>query len=1201
MELTSIKTGSCDVCWHIYIYVCPHCPISSSLKSTSIRFVIQKMNVDSSEEAKQLLFRSCEDGSLATVQELLTQHSDLRAQIDSLKDAWGNTALIVATEKEHTGIVKVLLEYGANANKENNTFLYGAGTALTRISERGDSNLEIIDLLLRHGAQVDLQISGGNSALIVAAQNRQIKVAAKLVREYRVNIHLKNNSGWTALMMASQVGCTEIVKLLLDQGAEVDNQDNNEWTALIIASYYGNYEIVKLLLKFGANVNIKARNYETALILASQEKHIEIVELLIEYGAKDDLGIVLSRVAASKDIRINTIKLLLKQVVSKAEDHQWMQDAVNGASETGRIDIVELLLEHGADDLGWALVLAILNKHSDVVELLLEHDTHVDDNKWDCTLNQPPLAIAVEKEDAGMVKLLLEHGAKHGLGWAITKAILNEHAEIIQMLSEYGARADDSDLFESEPTWFESEPTLVTACKDGNANVVKLLLEHGARKYLGLALTEAILNRHTEIIQLLSEYGAQVNDENWDNDFHQPPLVIAVKNEDIDVVRLLLEHGAKAELGWAIREAIWNEQTEIVQILSEHGAQVDDDDEYSQGMYDMPILVEASKIGNTNIVKLLLRHGAKEHCRWALTEAILHKNTEVIDLLLEHGVYVADEGHRGESGIDPAIVEASKNGDIDSVKLLLKYGEKEDLEWALGIAATIEIAKLLIEHGAKIDEIDRDFNTTPLVAASEIGNTNLVELLLNHGTKKYLPEALIMAIVNKHTGIIELLTQHGAQVDDENWFDFDIQPALVEASNEGDINTVKLLLEHGAVKYLDWALEVASKKGHIKIVKVLLNHGVQVGDHNMFYTDALVEASKNGDTSMVRFLLEQGIINHLGLALRAASGKGHSHILNFLFEYGSAEDLGYALIEASRNDHAKVIKFLIEHDVFVDFQDEKQTTALIVASQSGHTEAIKLLVECGAQINHQNSNGTSAMILACQYGHIRAVEVLLQLGALVNMQDKNKLSALMIASQNGHAEITEFLLAHGAQVDLQNAEGWSPLMKASHKEEVQHNKQEEEAHLTAIENAIKETGTLDHTLLHGVFVGPPRSGKDSLMKRLLGEVAPNISPSTGVVETAIHVKVEESCTYAAIIGQSNWTRLAYDEEALHLMKTASSKHSTNCQFEGENSDTSIQVVDPPTAMDDSTPDAIDNAHKQTTQTDSASDRQPEMDPKCSFP
>ena len=125
--------------------------------------------------------------------------------------------------------------------------------------------------------------------------------------------------------------------------------------------------------------------------------------------------------------------------------------------------------------------------------------------------------------------------------------------------------------------------------------------------------------------------------------------------------------------------------------------------------------------------------------------------------------------------------------------------------------------------------------------------------------------------------------------------------------------------------------------------------------------------------------------------------------------------------------------------------------------------------------------------------------------------------------------------------------------------------EEEIAHLKAIESAIIERGTLDHTLVHGVFVGPPRSGKDSVMKRLLGEHVSDLSPSTEAVENVVHVKVEESCTFAATIGPSNWIRLAYDDEALHLMKEIANNPSTNRPLQEEKSD-DIQRIDPPVSI-----------------------------------
>ena len=866
------------------------------------------MSLCSLNEAKRLLFQSCKNGSATTVQHLLTQHSDLRAQINSLTDDDGNTFLIIASENGHTGIVKLLLECGANIDHRNSR----GWTALLKASKKGDSKLETIELLLKHGAQVDLQNDDGESALMVAAQNSQAKLATKLVQEYGASVGLK--------------------------------QEQCSWTALM------------------------------------------------------------------------------------------------EASESGSINIVKLLIEYGADDLGWALVLAILNKHNGIIELLLEYGAQVDDKSWDLFFNHSPLVAAVETGDADIVKLLLEHGAKQGLDWAMTNAIRSEQAEIIQMLSEHGAQVDD----DSYEDGVSEEPELVTACTTGNMNVVKLLLEHGAKKYRG----------------------------------------------------------------------------------------------------------------------------------WALTEAILNEHTEVIDLLLEYGVCVVDDGDRTERDHLPAIVEASENDDIDSLKLLLKYGEKEeyqdDLGWALSEATTPEVFKLLLDSGAEMDEMDDD-GAVPLVLASEMGNTSGVKLMLSHGARKYLPEALIGAIKNKHTDIIEILMQHGANVDDESWFDFDEMPALVRASTKwGNIETVKLLSKYGAEKNLDWALEAASKEGHTEIVKLLFDYGVEVDDCDIFDTAALVEASRNGKTDTVRFFLEQlGIMNRLGLALRAASGEGHLDIVQLLSEYGNEEDLGYALVEASRSGHMEVIKFLIKCDVFVDFQYEEQNTALIIAGGNGHIDSVKLLIECGAEVNLKNSHGTSALMAASQASHTDVVKLLLKYGANVNLKDNNGQTAAKLTNND---DIISLLAAvSDDKVDTIESE-------VNLHEKVQLT-QEKEAHLIAIENAITETGTLDHTLVHGVFVGPPRSGKDSIMKRLLGQPASKISPSTGAVETAIHVKVEESCTYAATIGQSKWTRLEYDEEALHLMKTISNNNSSANFTIIDGDDT--QIADPPSAAKESISDNIDNPHKRT--------------------
>ena len=1285
------------------------------------------MSIYSTNETKRLLFQSCKDGSLGTVQQLLTQHFDLRTHINSLTDDDGNSALILASENGHTGIVKLLLQCGANVYHKNSS----GWTALMKASETGDSKLEIIDLLLAHDAQVDLQSNEGYTALMVAAQNGQAKVATKLVREYGASVGLteQKHSSRTALMEASESGSIDIVKLLLDHGA-----DDLGW-ALVLAILNKHNDITDLLLEHGAQVNDKNWSLfldQPPLVAAVEKRDTDVVKLLLEHGAKQGTGHAIIDAIFNKNAEI--IHTILSEHGAQVDEMDWPCHLLVKAVETGDADIVKMLLEHGAKQgIDWVIIEAIFNKNAEIIKLLSEYGAHVDDKNRD---GEPPLVKAVETGDADIVKLLLEHGATQGMDSAITDAIFFKETEIIKILAEHGAQVDEVDWSPLEVAieigdtdvvklllkhganvdhrnshgWTalmkasengdskleiielllkhgaqvdlqndDGESALMVATQNSQANVatklvqeygasvglkqkhsswtalmeasesgsidiVKLLLDHGADD-LGWALVLAILNKHNGIIEFLFKHGAQVDDKNWSLFLTQPPLiaaveigdadilklllkhgakqgaeiihilsghgaqvdeidlpnqpllVAAVEKGDSDIVKLLLEHGAKREIDWAMTEAITSEQTEIIQMLSEHGAHVDDD-LYKDEVVEEPDLVTACKSGNPNVVKLLLEHGAKEskYRGWALTEAILNKHTEVIDLLVEHGICVVDDGDRHEWDHLPAVVEASENHDIDSLKLLLKYREKEqqdDLGEALCVAARPEIVRLLLDNGAEADEMN-PFNEIPLVEASSMGNIEAVKLMLNHGARKYLPEALIGAIENKHTDIIELLRQHGAHVDDESWFEFDEMPALVQASMWGNIEIVKLLSKHGAEKNLDWALEAASKGGHTEIVKFLFDYGVEVDDCDMFDTAALVEASRNEKTDTVRSLFEQlGIMNQLGLALRAASGEGHIDIVQLLSEYGNTEDLGYALIEASRSGHTKVMKFLIKCDVFVDFQYEEQNTALIIAGRNGHTDSVKLLIECGAEVNLQNGHGTSVLMAASQANHTDVVKLLLKYGANVNLIDNNGQTAAKLTNNDDIL----FLLAAVSDYKVDTIESEVDLH-----EEVQLT-QEEEAHLLAIENAITETGTLDHTLVHGVFVGPPRSGKDSIMKRLLGQPASKISPSTGAVETAIHVKVtvEESCTYAATIGQSNWTRLEYDEEALHLMKTTSNNNnsSANCTIEGEKS-TDTQIADPPSAAKESTSNNFDNPQKKTLhsmQTESISEIQPEIDPQ----
>ncbi len=107
--------------------------------------------------------------------------------------------------------------------------------------------------------------------------------------------------------------------------------------------------------------------------------------------------------------------------------------------------------------------------------------------------------------------------------------------------------------------------------------------------------------------------------------------------------------------------------------------------------------------------------------------------------------------------------------------------------------------------------------------------------------------------------------------------------------------------------------------------------------------------------------------------------------------------------------------------------------------------------------------------------------------------------------------------------------------------------------IETMEDLVGRQAKIDHTIVHGVIVGPGRSGKNSLMNRLMGKSPPDpdtISPSTGVVENVVKVEVKKLCTMAAAATSLKWTMLEYDEEALELMMITVKTHIASFAEEG---------------------------------------------------
>ncbi len=137
-------------------------------------------------------------------------------------------------------------------------------------------NLNAVQTLLRLGAKVQASVWYETPPLVFAAKQGLLEIVCELVA---AGANVNNGFDCLPLHEAANGGHEEVVRILLEAGAEVDAYEEDCWTALMSASNQGYKEVVQILLEFGANVNAWSVG-ETPLLLAAKNAHPEVYDLL---------------------------------------------------------------------------------------------------------------------------------------------------------------------------------------------------------------------------------------------------------------------------------------------------------------------------------------------------------------------------------------------------------------------------------------------------------------------------------------------------------------------------------------------------------------------------------------------------------------------------------------------------------------------------------------------------------------------------------------------------------------------------------------------------------------------------------------------------------------------------------------------------------------------------------------------------------
>jgi uncharacterized protein len=199
------------------------------------------------EEDDSRLISASERGDVRAVEHLLEQGTSVEA-----RDEGGRTALIAAAYGNRLDVAKLLVEAGADVNAKDET---QQSAYLISTSEVGDDP-RLLELTLRNGANVHSLDGYNGTGLIRAAERGHVRVVERLLRT-DIEVNHVNNLGWTALLEAIILGDggrshTEVVRLLVGAGANVNLSDGEGVTPLEHARRRGYEEIIRILQSAGA-------------------------------------------------------------------------------------------------------------------------------------------------------------------------------------------------------------------------------------------------------------------------------------------------------------------------------------------------------------------------------------------------------------------------------------------------------------------------------------------------------------------------------------------------------------------------------------------------------------------------------------------------------------------------------------------------------------------------------------------------------------------------------------------------------------------------------------------------------------------------------------------------------------------------------------------------------------------------------------
>ena len=400
----------------------------------------------------------------------------------------------------------------------------------------------------------------GSTPLHQAVRLNDLKTVEALIKK-GADVKAATRYGVTPIGIATLNGNAAILRRLLDAGADPNTATPGGETALMTAARTGSTDTVTLLLDRRANVNAKDPvRSQTALMWAVTENHPDVVKLLVARGA-----------------------LVNSQTTVVTPRGEYVAARAGGASGTGIIRQRALPTKDGGMS---PLLFAVRDGNVAMTRLLLELGADINQASGNHT---SPLMIALLNGQVALATELLEKGADPNLADDYHRGALFAAIEL---------RNFNHDKY----------PFLYSDGRDP-LDLIKALLAKGANP-----------NQRTDTTPV---HGLMQFDGSWVNFDGQTPFIRAALSGDIDVMRLLLQHGADpnlattqgstalmaaAGINWIPAQTVTRPEAnyvEAVKLCLERGADVN-----ATNSLKLAAIHGAANRGWTSIIQILADHGA---------------------------------------------------------------------------------------------------------------------------------------------------------------------------------------------------------------------------------------------------------------------------------------------------------------------------------------------------------------------------------------------------------------------------------------------------------------------------------------------------------------------------------------------------------------------------------------------------------------